>query len=119
LRVGDSRFFPTLTDLAPPREECGDGTKPELQRLWKRYQVVLELRVAASISRDQPDNRRCASRICQKQPGMLQSPEMPKATWNCQRAITNDGKPSPLPQFATHIDRAIMSRSIPAAHPIQ
>jgi hypothetical protein len=80
LRVGDSRFITTLADLAPPREERGDGTKPELQRRWKRYQVVLELLVAASVSRDQPDNYRCASPDFPKATGMFTSPGLPKVT---------------------------------------
>ena len=45
LRVGDSRFFPTRAWLFALRGERGGGSKPGLQRLWKRSQVVLELRV--------------------------------------------------------------------------
>jgi hypothetical protein len=75
LRIGDSRFFPTLAGLVILREVRGDGSKPVLQRRGKRYQVVLELRLTLSISRDQPENRDTRLRICQKPPGILNGPE--------------------------------------------
>jgi hypothetical protein len=83
IRVGDSRFFPTTAWLFNPRGERGGGSKPGLQRLWKRYQVVLELHGTASISREQHSG--CGCKLPLRATGIAKAACTAKATGNHQR----------------------------------